>query len=823
MTGAELDLAAIREHVTILHRLAAPLAGKGKLIVAAYGENPNLPDPKTGELGRELRPEIRHFKIGDVEDMVKTIVTLAREPHRNVYIPTAVLRPDLPKGKKGGETDVVGTLALVVDFDDENASRWSERLPKPPCYVLETSKGRFQPFYLLSKPEPLNVVKPVATRLKAFAGCDHGTVDLSHVWRIPGTPNWPNAKKLASGRPYEPQQARVAQPCTGEPVDISELAALLPEEPQAKPNGYDRRLNNSHHHQSSNDLEAILARLPQWIIDRLKDPNAADRSKALFSVINGSIRLDLADATIESIIRAYPGGSGSKYAGRSDLAAEIGRIRTKTAPGRRLRGKPAKYDEEISEADLNTERDGTEKAVEQKIAEFNARYAVVNEAGKCWIFEWRNDPVLKRKVLDRISHADFRRLYENQRTDIVIDGRIVSKSLADLWLAHPARHQYLGGVIFDPTSEAPTGYLNLWRGFAAEPKPGDWSLLREHIERVICCNTPDWAEYLFNWLARLFQYPNIAGEVAIALRGAKGSGKGILGRWIVKAFGQHGMQIFHSTQLVGRFNEHLRDCVVLFADEAFYAGDKQHEGALKGLVTEPFLAIEGKYQRVVIVPNMLHVILASNNDWVIPASSDERRYCVFDVADNRCGDLAYFAAIERQMQNGGLAAMLYDLLHCDISKFEVRSVPQTEALKIQKTLSLPSLEQWWLDVLSRGFLWKSRHGAPYFRDWQTFYSTELLHRSYMQWCQENRIGSYRCKTREGLGRFMAKLYQDGRPAKTPVYELNSFDTEQGIKTLDQASIVWQERAPGYNVSELNQARDRFIAICDVHAEWRRTS
>ena len=65
-----------------------------------------------------------------------------------------------------------------------------------------------------------------------------------------------------------------------------------------------------------------------------------------------------------------------------------------------------------------------------------------------------------------------------------------------------------------------------------------------------------------NWLARLFQQPNCPGEVAIVLKGKKGCGKGIFGRWIVKAWGQHGIQISSGNHLVGRFNSHLRDCVV---------------------------------------------------------------------------------------------------------------------------------------------------------------------------------------------------------------------------------------------------------------------
>ena len=91
------------------------------------------------------------------------------------------------------------------------------------------------------------------------------------------------------------------------------------------------------------------------------------------------------------------------------------------------------------------------------------------------------------------------------------------------------------------------------------------------------------------------------------MRGEEGVGKGIFARFIVRAFGQHGIQISSAAHLVGNFNAHLRDCVVLFADEAFYAGDKQHEGRLKALITEDCITIEAKYQNVVSVKNMLHV------------------------------------------------------------------------------------------------------------------------------------------------------------------------------------------------------------------------
>jgi hypothetical protein len=166
----------IRGHCEMIHRLAAPLAGRGKIVVASYGE-----DPTTGDA---ITPKVEHFKIGDVEAMTAAILQLSGEQYRNVYAPLAVFK-NLPVGKKGTEADIVAVLGLVPDFDDADAARWRERLPLPASYVLETSAGRFQAFNLFDKPEPPAAVKPVAMRLKQFAGCDHGTADVCHVWRIP--------------------------------------------------------------------------------------------------------------------------------------------------------------------------------------------------------------------------------------------------------------------------------------------------------------------------------------------------------------------------------------------------------------------------------------------------------------------------------------------------------------------------------------------------------------------------------------------------------------------------------------------------------------
>jgi hypothetical protein len=325
----EADQAALHKHVVLINELAMPLARKGKLVIASFGEAPSGDGPR-----QRLRPKIEHFEIGDVDGMVEAIMEFDADRHRNIYMPLVVFRHDLCDGSKGGEHDIIGVLGLVADFDDADAARWKERLPVHPNYVLQTSSGRFQAFYLFDQPETAQDAKPIAERLKAFARCDHGTADLSHVWRIPGCLNWPNVKKVDAGRPRQPQRVRIIRPETGVTA-LADLAAALPPGPISK-NSHDDNAEDADTDDQSAEprdklIEALVSLLPPPLRRRITEtPEAdADRSRDLFYVISQLVTVGLDDGVIESIIRHQPHGIGAKYLDRDDLDREIGRIRAK--------------------------------------------------------------------------------------------------------------------------------------------------------------------------------------------------------------------------------------------------------------------------------------------------------------------------------------------------------------------------------------------------------------------------------------------------------------------------------------------------------------
>jgi Mesyanzhinovviridae DNA primase len=223
---------------------------------------------------------------------------------------------------------------------------------------------------------------------------------------------------------------------------------------------------------------------------------------------------------------------------------------------------------------------------------------------------------------------------------------------------------------------------------------------------------PEYVEYLINWMAYAVQHPDRQGEVAVVLRGKEGTGKGVAAKEFGRLLGAQFRHIVHAKHLTGHFNAHLQQCSVLFADEAFFAGDRSHESILKALITEETLLIEPKGIDPFPVRNCVHLIISSNSDWVIPAGADARRYFVLNVGDAHMQDHEYFAAIATQMDNGGREALLDFLLKRDLSNFNVRLVPQTKALAEQKQHTRRGVDRL-VEIIARdGRLPAARPGFP---------------------------------------------------------------------------------------------------------------
>lgn len=330
--------------------------------------------------------------------------------------------------------------------------------------------------------------------------------------------------------------------------------------------------------------------------------------------------------------------------------------------------------------------------------EMNARRAVVNWKGRTLILTELRDPNFNRMCFELSSPGDLKSWCSNKFVAVEGPKGVMHMNLGAWWLAHPERREYQG-VVFAPRKTVP-GFYNLWIGFAVEPSPGDCSLWMQMVRDVICSGDEALYRYVIAWCADAVQNPTERPGVVLVLIGKQGKGKGTFACGVGELFGEHFLPLRHSRHLVGNFNAHLANVLLLFADEAFYAGDKQHEGALKGLITEPTIPIEYKGKDVVNVQNHLRIIMGSNQSWVVPAAMDDRRFCVIEVSNAQAQQHDYFQKIKDQLKNGGSAALLDHLLKYDLTGIDLRKIPDTKARFEQQVQTMGPFAAFWFDRLS---------------------------------------------------------------------------------------------------------------------------
>lgn len=350
----------------------------------------------------------------------------------------------------------------------------------------------------------------------------------------------------------------------------------------------------------------------------------------------------------------------------------------------------------------------------------NKRYWAANDGGKFRIYCRAKDMSFEppREYWSTMAAFDFKEFYSNRV--VMVEDK--PKPLGEFWLKWGQRRT-VKGIVFDPEKEH-KGYLNLWTGWAFVPKKieNGWSYLDDLIKNTLSGGEPEVYEYILNWCAYMFQHPSKPAEVAIAFKGDKGTGKGTLGRALTNIAGTHGLAISSASHLTGRFNSHLRDVVMLFADEAVKPTDKAAHSQLKALITEPVLAFEGKGANLVSGKNHLHIMVASNEDKFLPVGEGdgERRYVVQKVLTNRQGDHAFFKALNRQMKEGGHSAFLWDMLRRDIEGWHPRNdLPATAEASYQATDALPVIGRWWLDILEKGYFESINFLPNHNTDWET--------------------------------------------------------------------------------------------------------
>jgi|SRR5579862_911739 len=334
----------------------------------------------------------------------------------------------------------------------------------------------------------------------------------------------------------------------------------------------------------------------------------------------------------------------------------------------------------------------THSPEETVLREFNKRYAIVRTS-TTYILVQKNETCFE---LD--TRHSFLNFHEN---DYFLTSEGKSKNKAKFWLKHPLRRTF-ENIVFDPLRPGDYGgNYNIFKGFALVPIKGDCSLYWQHVHEVICRGNFEYFLYVRKWMACVIQKPNLLAT-ALVLRGLQGTGKNKFVEYFGRLFSPHFLTVTNLEHVTGKFNNHLKYAYLIHANEAIWGGSKREVGAIKALITDPTIIVEGKGKDAVPVDNCRHLIVSSNEDWAVPMDLDDRRFFVLDVSSHRKEDVCYFKALELQMHSKGMNALLFDLIQEDLTDYDPRKMPANDFGFDMKMKAASSVEKYIYEALKEG-------------------------------------------------------------------------------------------------------------------------
>ena len=307
-----IDETTVRKFIELLHtRAAAALShvrrpGVLQLVSIA-------PDDR----GMSISP----FAIGDIDSMLEAALTDARTG-RNVYVEARTVRPGRPTERGRGKLEsTIGCFALVIDRDADTGK--AGHVNGNDTTVVETSPGNFHEWLFLYRALDAGGARPLGEMIRKMTGADHDTGVITQPFRVPGTPNFPNQKKMARGRVAVPTRlVRVSDRLwtSNEIEAVFSTVKTQTEKTQPRRKAAHALKRNGPIRSTPRKSAVVQKKIAA------KATPEMDRSAQFQSAVNAAARAGMTPDQLETEMRQHPEGCASKYLEAGDrLRAEIDR------------------------------------------------------------------------------------------------------------------------------------------------------------------------------------------------------------------------------------------------------------------------------------------------------------------------------------------------------------------------------------------------------------------------------------------------------------------------------------------------------------------
>lgn len=227
----------------------------------------------------------------------------SRNAHAGIYWSTNLVAPSVTT--KPTKRDITAARFVHVDidppkdgggFDRAQVLAKLEALRCPPSFVID-SGGGVQAFWRLDGPAAnLDAIEGINAQVRDLFGAD-ACQNIDRLMRLPGSINWPNAKKRERGR--TPALARMLSDDDGTFYEPDELRATFPPAKPRAPDVAQDLVAAPVNHLTADDLGLSDFHPARMMIER---PAGNDRSTDVYECACEMIRAGCTDAQIIGVL-----------------------------------------------------------------------------------------------------------------------------------------------------------------------------------------------------------------------------------------------------------------------------------------------------------------------------------------------------------------------------------------------------------------------------------------------------------------------------------------------------------------------------------------
>lgn len=449
------------------------------------------------------------------------------------------------------------------------------------------------------------------------------------------------------------------------------------------------------------------------------------------------------------------------------------------------------------------------------LQDYNERFAVVSVKGKFRVAE--TIPLEQGGVPVLFAKEDFINLHSTDTATIQdAKGKPVRVSKAKLWLGHPRRRSYKG-LDFVPGEEDTSPILNLWTGWAVDPKVAAHSSCRVWLDLLyytICGQNDDLYNWMMNWFVSILREPRNKPLTAPVIIGKQGAGKSLLLSYFGKMLGPAYVVVTNEEHIYGRFNKHLATALLLHSEEALYGGDRKHRGIIKSLITDEYRIFEQKGVDAERVHNYLRLALTSNEIWAAPTEADDRRFTIIDMEYRKAPD-DVVKEVLKEMHEGGPSA----LFHYMTEEFAYdASIPRVnvknESMANLKAINFDPTASWWYETLRLGCLlpdYLSWAAKPAGQEWPGVVSSSALHMALAVHCRaRNKVVPDQTSLALALNKMTG-----GKLDRRQMYYVNPMSDD----VLREIRLMPQKQSSITNMPPLAACRTAFEHFMGQRVNW----